>query len=521
MVAYTRFPNGAKPPRTRTATVAGRARPQPPGDCRGKAAERDGAKTARPAPAARRGTLAPPAAAARPPLPLTLFVLSLLMPLQLYLGPLYLNPHRLVLLTLFVPLLIAWISGRAGRLRTQDGLFLAYLAWAGLTFFYNHGLGRIELVGMTVIEGLGAYLVGRILVRGPREYRHVLKLLVLALLFLAPAAVLESTTGIRVYSRIADAIADTYNWVHANPSYQKRLGMYRAHTVFEHPILFGVFAATAFGLLYHRIRPGGQGTAGYRLAWLSLVNTFFSLSSGALLSVVTQIGITMWDRIMHGLRNHWKLLIGLTVAGYVVIDLLSNRTPMEVFISYATFNAGTGYMRIIIFDWGMKNVLANPLFGLGMRDWVRPGWLSPSVDNFWLVNAMRHGIPGFLFIAGTFLSVIVGLGRLKIGDPEVALMRKGLVIAFIGLSMSLVTVHIWGPTYAFVCFLLGASAWIRDRAGEDPEVAPAGAAAGERRASKHPRRRPAASSGKAGNGTTAGNVRTGTGNVRTGRSGNG
>ncbi len=391
---------------------------------------------------------------------LSLFIVTLLIPLMIDLGPLLLNPHRIFLLVAFVPLFFMWISGRAGRPHATDFLFAGYVVWMAVSIFAAHGFSRIQLIGINTVEAFGAYLVGRVLVRGPQEYDRVLRALTLVMLVFLPAAIVESNAGIRIFSRLADAIGQTYTWVHSLPYYTKRLGMYRAQMVFEHPILFGVFASTTFSLLYFRVRPDGR-IYGFRTAMLSLGNTFFALSSGPLLSLVTQIGVVSWDKIMRGLRNHWKLLIGLVVFGYVFVDLLSNRTPFEVFISYATFNAANGYMRINIFNAGIQNVWANPIFGLGMRDWVRPSWIPPSVDNFWLLMAMRHGIPGFFFIAGVMLTTIVGLGRRVISDPAVAAMRKGAVVAFVGLTVALATVHVWGPTYAFVCFLFGATSWMR------------------------------------------------------------
>ncbi len=404
---------------------------------------------------------------------MTVFLIAILIPLRFNVGSFLLNPHRLFLVLMFIPLVINWISGKAGKVHAADFFMIGFVGWMAVSIVAVHGLTRIELIGMNTIETFGAYLAGRVFVRGPKDFDRLLKFLTLAMLIFLPAAVIESTTGIRVFAKIADAIGTTYNWVHNVPGYQKRLGMFRSQMVFEHPILYGVFASTTFAMLYYRMRPDGKTVYGYRRAILSFGNTFFSLSSGAVLSISTQLGIITWDAIMRKVRHHWKILMGLTVLGYVVVDMLSNRTPMEVFISYAAFSPHNGYMRVNIFFFGMQNVWAHPIFGLGMGNWVRPGWMaSSSVDNFWLLMAMRHGIPGFLFIALTFLATIIGLARAKVYDLRIINMRKGLVISLIGLAMSMTTVHVWGPAYAFVCFLLGAGHWMGDKewpASEDED----------------------------------------------------
>ncbi|MGY4594568.1 hypothetical protein ACVWXL_002314 [Bradyrhizobium sp. GM22.5] len=83
-----------------------------------------------------------------------------------------------------------------------------------------------------------------------------------------------------------------------------------------------------------------------------------------------------------------------------------------------------------------------------------------SIDNFWLVTAVRYGIPGFLFIAGGFLSVCFGLGRLKNLPFDVAQCRNGLIITLCGLAFAACTVHVWDAPYVLLMFLLGSGMWM-------------------------------------------------------------
>jgi hypothetical protein len=70
-----------------------------------------------------------------------------------------------------------------------------------------------------------------------------------------------------------------------------------------------------------------------------------------------------------------------------VVDLLSNRTPFHVFVTYLTFSVETGYARIMIWNWGIAEVMRHPVFGIGLAEWERPLWKSGSMDNFWLVRS--------------------------------------------------------------------------------------------------------------------------------------
>ena len=385
-----------------------------------------------------------------------IFIGALLIPVRFYAGALMLNPPRVVLLVLFVPMLASWLSGRYGRFLATDWLVLAFVSWFALAFLVTTGVDAIDFVGIAAVETFGSYLIGRSFIRSASDFRKMVQFLFVALIILIPAAVLESVYKMRIYNDLFSFLGQTFPWV----DYAPRMGLYRAQVVFEHPILYGVFVSMTFSLLFLLPRGDGKVHGPWR-AWAAGAASFFSLSSGAYLSIMTQIGLLLWDRIMRANPNRWKLLIILTVIAYVVVDLLSNRTPFQVFASYMTFNAGTAYWRILIFEYGIQNVWDNPVFGLGFGNWNRPGWMkSASVDNYWLLTAMRTGIPAFLLIATTFAALILQLSREKIVDPERRTIRKAIIINFVGLAVALATVHVWGPTYMFMMFLMGASGWL-------------------------------------------------------------
>ena len=160
------------------------------------------------------------------------------------------------------------------------------------------------------------------------------------------------------------------------------------------------------------------------------------------------------------MKQRWLLLLGLAILAYIAIDLLSTRTPMRVFLTYATFSAQTAYTRLYIFEWGMVNVWANPIFGLGFNDWVRPPFMGSSVDNFWLLTAMRYGIPGFLFLAVGYFVLIWKVGRKNFdGDAIMLLLRRSWVFTLVGVCFTLATVHIWSAPFSLFGFLLGAGVW--------------------------------------------------------------
>lgn len=144
-------------------------------------------------------------------------------------------------------------------------------------------------------------------------------------------------------------------------------------------------------------------------------------------------------------------------------------------MTYATFSPGTAYWRAAINEFGMNNVWANPFFGLGLNDWVRPEWMhTSSVDNFWLLMAMRYGIPGFVLVLTGYAIALWQVGRWSLGEDQVLLnLRRAWVFTFACLAFTLFTVHVWAEIYALVFFLLGAGIWLLDATprGEAVEVA--------------------------------------------------
>lgn len=389
------------------------------------------------------------------------FLFSCFIPLLFTVGGIALTPARAVMLILFFPVLIMFFSGRAGRLFLADWLILAFSGWLSLAILALHGFAQIQFIGITVIETLVPYMVARCAIRNQTQYTLFLKFIFLISIVIVIAAAVESLTGFQAINRLLDPLGQTFQPL--PDKYERRLGMVRALAVFPHPILFGIVMSLFFAPWYYMLRQNGK-TGGMKYGLLSVIGTFFSLSVGAWLSVATQVGLMIWNHVLRKKIWRWKLLITLLVIGYIAIDLVSNRTPFEVVISRLTLNSGTSYFRTLIFEYGIQNVWAKPLFGVGLNEWERPAWMGTlTVDNFWLVLALRYGVPGVLLFFGFYFAIGMRVGRAKISDPQLAFQRNAFVYVLVGIFLSLCTVHIWGaPTY-LLSFMLGAGVWFGDQ----------------------------------------------------------
>ena len=397
-----------------------------------------------------------------------LFMIALIPPSYFFLGELRLSPMRVLLLATFVPLLFRLLSGAAGRLRAMDVLMMLFMAWIVVTLIYNNGLARFPFAMITMIELFGGYLIGRVLIRSETDFRRLFRYALWTMIFLFPFVVIELVGMRNLLQELSQRVLPT---LQQGGGKDIRLGLLRVTAGFEHPILYGLFCSTTLATLFtmNRGRPFG------RLIILGFVGfmTFASLSSAPLLALAIQIGLLAWGWIT---GNCWKLLLGLVVTAYVTVDLLSNRTPITILINYITFEPQTAWTRVLIWEYGSAEMWRHSIFGIGLNDWLRPAWLPPSVDNFWLVIGMRHGALGLAFL---ILAIGVGLWDVlnaKGLSNDARHLRKGYVITLVALFFTLTTVHVWGGTSSFVMLLLGAGHWFRDavvEAGQTENLLPA------------------------------------------------
>lgn len=410
-------------------------------------------------------------ARARLALPVVVYLLAVVLPVTFSVGPLMMNGVRLLLIVLIIPLLINLLRGKYGRILAVDILFIAHIAWATLALAINNPAQVVTNVGSTGIEFLGGYLLARAYIRSREDFIALIRWLAVIAFCLLPFAVLETQTGRPMILDAIDRIPGVSSLAAVNSG--ARLGLERAQTVFAHPIHSGLFFSIAFALIFNGMKGVFSPVTRYAIAAAAGICTFLALSSGALLALVLQVFMILWAWSFRNNDRKWQILLGLFVLLYIAIDLASTRSPIRVFMTYATFSAHTAYWRSIIFEWGMVNVWANPWVGLGLNDWVRPGYMvSGSMDNFWLVMAVRYGIPGFLTIAAGYLLTLWQIGRRNFsGDPIMLNLRQAWMFCMAGITFVLITVHIWHTVYSFIFFIFGSGIWMLSVQAGSPQAA--------------------------------------------------
>ena len=187
-----------------------------------------------------------------------------------------------------------------------------------------------------------------------------------------------------------------------------------------------------------------------------------SLSAGAVIPIVVQVLLLSWNGLLRAIKFRWQILIGLSVSISLAIQLVANRSVLDIVVSFFVFEPGSYWYRRLIWDYGSASVLNHPLYGVGLNDWERPAWMSASIDNFWLFLAMRYGLPAaFSPAADLFVDLLGGSFKKGLGDKIIAY-RTAFLITMTGFFLVGWTVAFWDHAYVFFLFLMGSGVWMLD-----------------------------------------------------------
>ncbi len=241
-----------------------------------------------------------------------------------------------------------------------------------------------------------------------------------------------------------------------------RMGLIRAGSTFDHPIHYGSFCAAAFALLWC-----AEPSNTRRLVRGAIVAfaTFLSLSSAPLLSLGLQIVMLSWEYWTRGVAMRLHMTLAILAGLYIGMTAVASRSPIQLLITGMTFDPWTGIYRTLIWEHGLTNVWASPWTGLGLAEWDRPQWMiSSTIDAYWLVLAMRSGIPAFLLLAAAIILMVRAVLRrgTRSKDKQRRRLSSGWIISMIALCLLGATVHFWNVPHAMFFFFLGLGGILAD-----------------------------------------------------------
>ncbi|WP_108257979.1 hypothetical protein [Mangrovicoccus ximenensis] len=401
------------------------------------------------------------------PIVLGLFVFSITQPYLFNFGGFIMAPYRLLLLIMLVPLGINWLMGKYNGFILPDFLVIGHMLWMPVSMAVNGQMSGMPVyVGSQFTDIVGGYLLGRAAIRNKEDLIFFTRCLLIVLMILLPFAAIESFGKVMILNDIAQKLPFAEAHKRTTLDYPPRFGMQRAQTATPHPILYGITSALAFSLGWLVLRHGRKPVNGIfgRLAWSSgsLGGAFFALSAGGWMNILMQIGYLSYNRIFRQIGARWKLLLWGGAAFYVFLIFYSERPPLVVLSRLVALNQETAWFRYLIYEYGSAEVARHPVFGMGLfNDYIRAPWMIPSVDNHWLLQAMRWGYPGFLMLVVAAFYPIVKLGLKNFrGNEMLSDFRYAMIFSMTSFYISMATVAVWNIQYSLIMLMIGATAWL-------------------------------------------------------------
>jgi O-antigen ligase len=401
----------------------------------------------------------------RSALPLVFFVVALFLPWIFSVGSFALSPYRLVVIVMTLPCVAMWIAGRAGPIRLADIIVFAFWAWCFLSLLVLHGVSQsLQPAGILFFETIGPYLLGRCYIRTADDFKQIVSLLFRAIAILLPFAIVETLSGRDILKDIFGMVMST----HIDAKTDPRWGFSRVQSVFEHPILYGVVSGSILALVHLVLGHGKSNIQRFTRTGIVAFTAFLSLSAGPITAIMTQILLLTWNWLAAGWKARWKILWCIVAAIYALIAVVSNQTVPEFYLTHFSFDAQSANFRVLIWTFGTESVLLHPWFGVGLGEWVRPDWMPPSIDMFWLIFAIQHGLPAGMLMMAAFFAVYLPISFKKGLDSKFVQYRTAYIIVMTGFFLVGWTVHFWNATYVLFMFLLGSGMWLLDVKSNPP-----------------------------------------------------
>ncbi|WP_306145394.1 O-antigen ligase family protein [Roseibium sp. MMSF_3412] len=379
-----------------------------------------------------------------------LLSLMILVPIELSIraGSLFLPLYRALAFLLTFYVIFKFFEQRK-QLRIFDNLILIQGFWFLACEILKRGSAGFEPGVSYFVETVTPYFVIRFLLKSPGQLfafpNLVFILMIPAILLAFPEAVILQE---RFVHDIARSISGYYYWIQED----YRLGMLRAASIFEHPILYGLFCSSMISLVFATAKTNVSGV--FKSAVLAF-GCILSASSAPILTMIIQLAFLVGERCSRFLQHRAMLLIGSCAFVFTALSFLSNRGPIGIIATSLALNPQSGYYRIHIWENGIDDVLANPFIGIRPEEWTRPGWMSPSIDNNWLLVAMKGGFPGIILILMILYLIMRKLYAHDKVSQRLDGLRQALCFTFISLFLAGATVAFFGKMLPFFFILLG------------------------------------------------------------------
>ena len=325
--------------------------------------------------------------------------------------------------------------------------------------------------GVAALEFCVPYLAARLFLSERGQAVALVRIFCIAIATVGILGILD-TVSRRAFLKETIGKITGYVGIAEGDDYDNMRGfLFRALSTLEHPILLGT--ACFYGLLMATTMRGM--TRLYAIGG-SALGMVLAASSAPILGASIGFGVVIYEKITRNVPFRWT---AATIAALIALTLIVTipSDPMGFLIGHLTFDAQTGWYRLLQWDCAGALVKASPIFGIGDSDeWAATCGLAKTINSVWLRTSMLYGIPGSVLI---FLCY-VGASSVPVGieDTDLNLTRQERRLSFtlsvlLGVAIFIgFTVFYWGTVYVLTMFLAGIRAHLGALAAEprDPWI---------------------------------------------------
>lgn len=388
-------------------------------------------------------------------LPLALVTYLTLLPPQiaLSLGGVVLPFYRIGLIAA-TPLVIFGWARSSSKFGAFDWIMLFATAYIFVALANTEGVERALLNGgSTALDVSMAYFLARQCIKTSDDIRRLLVLVAPGFLAAAATVAAETVSGRYIVQPLVVQIFGRADEGEVQLATTLRFGLLRGAGTFPHPILAGLHLASLLSLYVLSQLRGWPKWVGITAALAAIT----SLSSAALIMLAAQVGALIYNwagKIFPQLS--WRLLLFVLAVVLLALEFSSGRGAVRTLMTLTALDPWTAYFRTLIWEHGVLNVQAHPWFGIGFADWQRPAWMPPSIDNQWLVLAIKYGLPeAIMRIAvpvGAACLLFYQSSALSLREQSIA---RGVAFSLLLFSILGFSVALWNNTQAWFNILTG------------------------------------------------------------------
>lgn len=405
--------------------------------------------------------------------PLVLLMYASLLPNEVHvvLAGQYFYPPRIVEFLVLPWLLSRMLQGRFTFHPVDAGMFVG-CAWMVLSFsLYYESFEGATRAFVIVFDMIVPYLIARIVIRSISDLRRTLIYFAPAIFIAGTMVVAESLIGTSIVKPLASSVFGHLPRFEGDVGLNEarsgdafRFGLLRAYGGFPHPILAGLFLVSSQAIY------ASSGIRGwpFRFGVLAGFCAFLTVSSTAIVAFLLFVLLFAYDQVQRVTAFlSWRLLVLFASMFALVVELGTQSGLVNLVIRF-TLDPSTGYYRRLIWKFGTISVEKHPWIGIGFTAYERLSWMVPSIDNYWLLLAVRHGLIVPFAILATVLPTIIMLSLRSLQFSEVnRRLFVGLASSLFIMSLLAFTVALFGGMTTWFYLVLGLSLSLALEARDD------------------------------------------------------